>query len=543
MRKRELVMIMAAITFGSMFLLAGLSLYIVNDMFENPIYAGERFGPLVHVVARSFPIPLSEQESPAFQGLTNPRSQPTMIQIYDITDLSEEEQIQAKVVQGLMNRDKPTLYLIEHENEDQFWLSQIDAETEVVSKLDYSVYQTIKYDPDNVKQKYLAITLAGVHDAMPSTSEGSLYDLTNLSRTDLHNMMLETSEHTNKKMISFRSGKIDHIDFIVKNKIFLSPLALQSTTILPVDHKSSSESELIREIMSQMDPDCAMVGYNINAGIAGEVETMNFLSEFGCYSIPVPNVPNLSFFSGLPREQPSHSTIESDVQLDDKVYVVILMSDGDNLELPYKRYDSFEQEHENPLTWSITPFLNEFAPPIFNYYSSNLPESDAFVVAPSGGGFGYPSRNINLLAFVEHTDRLMNELDLQYIWLLDHPYRGYSPELLAKFADISNGLFMEYTILRNYEDAIEFYKDTPAVWSAAFVEKDGDIAQRIIQRTPQERPAFLVIGIEMRYNSPQHIDSEIARLDPDLYEVVSAQDFFRLVSQASLPESNNAISK
>jgi hypothetical protein len=510
-----------------------MGIYLVNDSMKNPQLAGDRFGPYIHFFSRIFPLPISEQESTSFQGLTMPRSQPDKILVYDITELSEQEQIQVKVVQGLMNREKPTLYLINSEN-TQFWLSQIDAEKELIYHLDYSEYVKIKYDINSVKQKYLAITLSGLYDAIPVTeSDEFMYDLTSLSDEELNKMFLEVSTQANKDMISFRSGKIDNIDFIVKNKMLISPLAISDRSLFKLERVSVSEAKISQQIISQMNPDCAMVGYNINPGIAGEVEMMNFLSENGCFSVPVPNVPNLSFFSGLPKEDPSHETIESNIQLENKTYMVILMSDGDNIDLPYRRYDSFSQPHKTPLVWSISPFLNEFSPTMFNHYSSNLPQGDSFVVAPSGGGFGYPSKNKYLPAFIEHTDIFMNELNLEYIWLLDHPLRGYSPVLLDKFAQISKGMFMEYAIIRHYDNSIEFYGDTPAVFSAAFIEKKGDIAKSIILRTPQEKPAFLVIGVEMRYNSPQHIDSEIALLDPELYEVVSAPEFFDLVKQTN----------
>jgi len=122
---------------------------------------------------------------------------------------------------------------------------------------------------------------------------------------------------------------------------------------------------------------------------------------------------------------------------------------------------------------------------------------------------------------------------LKYIWLLDIAFRGYSPEMLDEFSQISNGLFMEYTILQPYSKSIEFYNDNPAVWSAAFVEKDGNIAERIVERTPKERPAFLFIGTEMRYNFPKHIDSEIAQLSDD-YEVVSVPEFIDLIKQSRI---------
>ena len=87
------------------------------------------------------------------------------------------------------------------------------------------------------------------------------------------------------------------------------------------------------------------------------------------------------------------------------------------------------------------------------------------------------------------------------------------------------------------------YEDTPAVFSAGFVEQDGKIAEKVLRKTSlshskrsshrniSQGPSFLFIGVEMRYNTPQHIDSEIAKLDPDLYQVVSVPQFMELVRE------------
>jgi len=46
-------------------------------------------------------------------------------------------------------------------------------------------------------------------------------------------------------------------------------------------------------------------------------------------------------------------------------------------------------------------------------------------------------------------------------------------------------------------------------------------------------PTFLFIGVEMRYNTPQHIDSEVAKLDREQYEVVSIPYFMEMVKKGT----------
>jgi len=558
-----------------------------------------------------------------------------------------DEQIQARVIQGLMNREKPSLFLIASPK-DEFWLSQLHShETRIsrITDLDDSTYPVIRYEPSSLLQTYLAITLSGVHDAIPvSVSEDRsfetpplapedkrsipqldkgkessqfLFDLTSLSEDDLHNLMLETSRKTSTSMISFRNTpNPEHIDLLVKHRIFLSPLTITGfNPLLAGTRKSLSEARLLKAIIHRMDPDFAMIGYNINPGIIGEYETIRYLSKHGGFSIPVPGVSNLSFFYGMnyrevsqlscdehssispfPTQGPQSTSFPQGSQSTSlthgsqstsfpqssqstslthgsqsnpsptpstngksapkhKTYIVILMSDGDNLDLPYSKFENFSQPHTTPLGWSLSPFLKEFAPLIYDYYMSNLQKNDCFVAAPSGGGFCYPSAHKYLPAFIEHTQRFMEESLIEYLWLLDHPLRGYSSKLLEKFSRICRGMFLEYVIIRPYSHSIRMYGGIPAVFSSGFVERDGVIAEKILQKTPQpqthfhgapqqmspflkthkrnskDAPSFLFIGVEMRYNTPRHIDSEIAKLDPDHYEAVSVPRFMELIRE------------
>jgi hypothetical protein len=530
---------------------------------SHALRLGDVFGPLIHRFARVAPYSLSISSTSHFQGLPHDRKVPDQFFTRDITEMNPDEVLRLRVIQGLMNRSGPALYLIGNHH-DSFWLGRLSGDHRPLRDSDIPIFPEILFDPDSMLQRYLALTLCGIHGCVPvHDAQDPFLNISSLTEKATLTMMIETSRKTNSSMISFRNTPYpEQVDFIVRDRLFLSPLSLPCH--IPIIGRflpKNTQARTLLSIMDSLDNDSLMIGYNIRAGVFGEYETISFLSDHGCSSLPVPGVPNLSFFSTLPRihirsgggpisnspvlsenrssemqnpvpivtsNKPEHiQSIPSEGP--SKTYIAILLSDGDNLELPFQKYESFGEKHSTPLGWSISPFLNEFAPTMFDYYSSNLAGQDTLVCAPSGAGFTYPSQHANLPAFLQHTRNFMDQSHLEYLWLLDHPFRGYSPMLLNVLSRFVRGMFLEYAIVRSYRQSMELYGTTPAVFSAGFVETDGKIAKKIIQKTPKKGSGFLAIGVEMRYHSPSFIDSEIDSLDPDRYEVVGIPRFFELM--------------
>lgn len=121
----------------------------------------------------------------------------------------------------------------------------------------------------------------------------------------------------------------------------------------------------------------------------------------------------------------------------------------------------------------------------------------------------------------------MQRSGLEYLWLLDHPFRGYWPEVVEQFASFTKGSFLECAIIRSYRQSIELHGGTPAIFSSAFFEDEDTIAACIRRRSCRHHPGFLFIGSEMRHTTPGHVDAEIAGLDPKEFEVLGIPVFFR----------------
>jgi hypothetical protein len=87
-------------------------------------------------------------------------------------------------------------------------------------------------------------------------------------------------------------------------------------------------------------------------------------------------------------------------ELENKVYIAIFVSDGDNIQ--YCQHYMRQYWDENAasrgkvaVNWTISPSLCDTAPAILNYYYDHSTEKDCFVSGPSGMGYAMPNNTLD----------------------------------------------------------------------------------------------------------------------------------------------------
>jgi hypothetical protein len=85
--------------------------------------------------------------------------------------------------------------------------------------------------------------------------------------------------------------------------------------------------------------------------------------------------------------------------LENKVYVAIFISDGDNIQYAQRAmrriWDrSATSRGKVPLNWTIAPGLVDIGPGILNYYYTTATPTDCFVTGPSGMGYMMPCNTL-----------------------------------------------------------------------------------------------------------------------------------------------------
>ena len=148
----------------------------------------------------------------------------------------------------------------------------------------------------------------------------------------------------------------------------------------------------------------------------------------GPYGIPLVAcdfMENYSVYSGLSR-QISNPTTPAKPALQNKIYVAMIMSDGDNLQYVEHTMSSLWADPRRgsfPLSWTITPSLLDAAPQMFNYYDKTASANDDLISGPSGvaymwtgnGNSSYWPSTVSLNNFAAVTNSYFEKTGLNLI--------------------------------------------------------------------------------------------------------------------------------
>jgi hypothetical protein len=139
------------------------------------------------------------------------------------------------------------------------------------------------------------------------------------------------------------------------------------------------------------------------------VDEPSGVSTASSYGVPVFAADysrNLTVLSAVPKAMKAPA-IPPAPALENKAYVAIFMSDGDNVQedqhlIPLKWADS--ARGKVPISWTVSPSLVDIAPVILDYYDRTATADDTLVSGPSGLGYTYP-QNWPVLAFSDYATR------------------------------------------------------------------------------------------------------------------------------------------
>lgn len=157
-----------------------------------------------------------------------------------------------------------------------------------------------------------------------------------------------------------------------------------------------------------------------------EVDYVTQASENGNMVIPSDHSHNNSFLASFECEISEQKHNETKEYTDTtKHYCALVFSDGDNVQWIQNGYSEYYQklalENDFPITWSFSPFMQEFSPVTANLVYSSATENDYFIAGVSGAGYIHPTE-YPLDALAEYTDltsSMMSKSDLRYVSILD----------------------------------------------------------------------------------------------------------------------------
>jgi hypothetical protein len=338
------------------------------------------------------------------------------LDLISVGDLSVAEQLLFSSLQGQVNRKQPRILLVQERPEEgrNTWAEtdtvnfqigkEYDGETkfDLLAKYAEEVKGVVLYDPEkSAHYRNLAGTVAGLQKILPVTQElldrlkehgiefPVVADLTDLEMTEpveIYNHLYdEYWERCNKRVIlSARPGRRgDHHHT-------RDLMAATGAAVVWLDNRIPEERDVMRKFFGDME-----AGNAIALGwYSSERSGITTASEFGIGTLPADFFVSSTVFSGTDHDIQIPS-VPKMPKLEDKVYVALFVSDGDNIQYTQHAMRSLwdreaDTRGEIPLTWTIAPGLVDIAPGIMNYYYQTATPNDCFATGPSGMGYLMP---------------------------------------------------------------------------------------------------------------------------------------------------------
>ncbi|MGH7940151.1 MAG: GxGYxYP domain-containing protein, partial [Limisphaerales bacterium] len=167
-----------------------------------------------------------------------------------------------------------------------------------------------------------------------------------------------------------------------------------------LDPGTSQDANLLRMFVSKMRP---MNGLYMGWW-PSEDNGLTWIARYGIPVLASDYFRNASVFSGVAHTI-NVPRIPPPPPLQNKVYVSLILSDGDNaqyMEHVMKMWWNNPSRGRVPIGWTADPLMSSFDPAMLNYYWSTASPDDCLVAGPSGAGYGrlefWSAANLTALA-------------------------------------------------------------------------------------------------------------------------------------------------
>ncbi len=328
------------------------------------------------------------------------------LDVIDITGLPADQQTLAVTLAGLVNRQKPRIYTEDDGGEGKtFWLDKIAPPSTTTFTDPYALVAKYKselggiviYDDTLADTLNLATVIAAqkggvvASPAVAGTLGAAPYSLPTLadlrtnhfaSKLDVYQYELDhwSADATHRLMVGLNPSIGAHLrDYAVATQAMMVWL----------DPRVTAEATLLSKFLALLPPTSPYLGWWID-----EPSGVHAASTAGVPTFAADWSSNLTILGGTPRGSATVPPAPAPPPLENKVYVAIFMSDGDNVQedqhlIPLKWADA--HRGDVPIGWTIDPALVDVAPVILRYFQSSATTNDLLVSGPSGLGYTYPA--------------------------------------------------------------------------------------------------------------------------------------------------------
>jgi hypothetical protein len=479
---------------------------------------------------------------------------PAALDVVEPKNLPPDQRALLVTLQGLVNRSQPRIFVPFGPVDRSLWLVELGVPTtevadpfELVRKYRAEVSGIIIYDdavPDTLN---LATTLAGIRNAVVASpalaarltaAPFSLRVVEDLrgrfrGRLDVYRHQIDhlAGEATHRVLIGLPPGIPGQIrDYAVATKAFTVWL----------DPNIAEEAALLRRYLARMPPNSPFLGWwtEERAGV-------RIASEYGVPTYPADWSGSLTVFSGMPSGGLPAKPAPPRPPLENKVYVAIFMSDGDNLQenqhlIPLKWRHG--RRGQVPISWTVSPATVEIAPTFLRYFQRTATAKDLLVSGPSGLGYTYPSKwpAGKFEDYARVSGRFMDAAHLKIItvWNDHAELRDDHALAYARHVPGLQGMTIHEssTELKMIDGRIPLLRPEITYGDSGPIVQSG--IERRVARFTGAAPEFVAVQGNMndgRMNPDALYEVQQAYADDARVEFVRADHFFSLLDQARRP--------
>jgi hypothetical protein len=336
---------------------------------------------------------------PASQFLPTFSKPVTPIECIDVDGLPSDQVALFCSLEGIVNRTQPRLACVSAASEGEFtWMNIHNLPHATVSGFSaLQQYQTnvtglVVYDTNMMHTLNLATTIAGVKNelicdaALLPALTNAPYNLT--INDDLRGMFTTKyqvygylytnywSQCTHRLMGGLQTNNFWYLrDFLVATKC----------AVVWLDPTVSADASTLSLFTSGMTPvDGVYIGWWPN-----ESGDLQWIATYGIPVMASDLFDNGTVYGGVTTNI-SIPVIPPAPPLQNKIYVSITLSDGDNVQyMQHTMYQNWQNSARGkvPIGWTVQPLLADFDPEMLNYFWSTATTNDCLVAGPSGAGY------------------------------------------------------------------------------------------------------------------------------------------------------------
>ncbi len=288
------------------------------------------------------------------------------------------------------------------------------------------------------------------------------------------------------------------------------------------------DAELLRMFVSDMKP-----AHGVYMGWwPGEGDGLEFIARYGIPVLASDFFCNATLFSGI-RPTIRVPEIPPPPPLENKVYVALILSDGDNVQ--YMQH-AMKKQWENPargsipIGWTASPLAVDLDPFMLDHYWTTATTNDCLVFGPSGAGYAHINHwdARNLVSFARVSAPYLKQSGLRVITVWDRVNDEVS-RVFASNCPTLLGLTDQSGKYTNVNLGLQTIRLTPTYTSTV-----GEMIAGITNAAAGwngSAPLFIAAQSDVWHLGPSGLVKVAQALDSSEYKLVRPDQLFLLANE------------